>query len=189
MEANFVVAFIHLRPWIGNVKSTRGGSLRIKQVHNESDITREVVSDIRYGINDSNIDSEYVKDRTIEEICRKIGFGASDFILWEGYRKKLTVTGLRDEIGLMVWFGNKQTAYRHFISLQIMFNRGLIKSAIYISPTEDEVLLRNEERAKSKGKEPLPGNQNYSSSEDVYFLLESVKEAITVPITIIGIER
>ena len=158
-------------------------------MHNELDITHDAVSEMQHEIDNSNIGSNYVEDGTIESICRKLGFGSSNFVLWKGYRKKLTVTGIKDEIGLMVWFGNKQTAYRHFISLQIMFNRGLIKSAIYISPTEDEVLLRNKERAKSKGKTLKSGDQNYSSSEDVYFLLESVKEAITVPITIIGIQR
>ena len=101
---------------------------------------------------------------------------------------KLTITGKINDIGLMTWFGNAHYAYRHFISLQMMFNRGEIKSAIYITSTHDETVRRNRARALSKGRKPSNSAENYSTSEDIYYLLDSIKEVISVPITILGVE-
>lgn len=163
--------------------------MRIDKIYHHRDGVRDdrIIDEIRDSLAAEKYPSNYVKNKTIEGICSNLGF-TSDHIVWQKGMKKLTVSGKRGEIGLMVWFGNQHYSFKHFVALQLMFARNDIKSAIYITSTKMETVSRNRRISLGMGKpDPGPSTRNYCEFESLRDFLEGAGEGIEIPISLIGI--
>lgn len=123
----------------------------------------------------------------IESLCRTCGFSNTHIVRKVG-KKKLTISGTLNDVGLMVWFGNQHFVFKHFINLQLLFNEGNISSAIFITSMKDETINRLGRIKKSQGKEPLKSATNYCEYETTVEFLESIADLITIPITVVGLQ-
>ena len=88
----------------------------------------------------------------------------------------------------MVWFGNQHFVFKHFINLQLLFNEGVISSAIFITSTKDETVDRLGRIKKAQGKKPPNSATNYCEYETTVEYLDSVADLISVPITVVGLQ-
>jgi len=125
--------------------------------------------------------------KEIETLCRTCGFSNTHIVRKIG-KKKLTISGTFNDIGLMVWFGNQHFVFKHFLNLQLLFNEGNISSALYITSMKDETINRRARIKKSQGKEPPKSATNYCEYETTVEFLEAIADLISVPITVVGLQ-
>jgi hypothetical protein len=107
----------------------------------------------------------------IEEELSNLGWSDKVKIHFE---KEITITSLKDEIGLCLQTGNMSRFYADLLKLQTLYIKDKIKAAIYIIPTK--------RAAKIMG-------DNLANAERLVAELILFRHVITVPIAIIAIDQ
>jgi len=153
--------------------------------HNDGISDRSILERLEASIASEELPLDYGTE--IEPLCRTCGFSNTHIVRKVG-KKKLTISGTFNDIGLMVWFGNQHFVFKHFLNLQLLFNEGNISSALFITSMKDETINRLGKIKKSQGKEPPKSATNYCEYETTVEFLEAIADIITIPITVVGLQ-
>ncbi|OLP64755.1 hypothetical protein BACPU_23450 [Bacillus pumilus] len=89
------------------------------------------------------------------------------------YQQGLTITSLKENVGLCIQTGNMSRFYADLLKLQALFLKDKINSAIFMIPTKKAASILGD---------------NYAHSERLIRELQLFKHIITIPILVLSIE-
>lgn len=107
----------------------------------ENLISKNIIDQITYILN--NIKINYQGHEYTNSLLKELRVNgwSKDILIEEDSNAK--INGIKDKIGLIVFLGNHYYSYFYLLNLQYMYINNKIKSAIFITQTKKQAIIKN----------------------------------------------